>query len=412
MVETAPLPLATRTLPGRDEAPVVAADDVARLVASNTAFSLDLYAVLSDAEGNLFYSPYSISLALALAYAGARGETERQMADTLRFDLPQEQLHPSFNALEVSLAPSVPAEEDESFRLNVANSVWGQEGHAFLPAFLDTLTVNYGQRVRPVDFLGNPDEARIQINDWVAGKTEDRIRHLIPSGTIDELTRLVLANAVYFKAAWHFPFDQAATANRPFHPPSGNERDVPMMRQQSNLRYSLGDGYQAVELPYVGGEVAMTILLPDRGRFQGFEESLNGAFVEGLLEGLDYQLVRLTMPKFEFESAFSMSATLDSMGMTNAFDERAADFSGMDGRVCPSEGDLCLWISDVLHRALVSVDEAGTEAAAATAVIVGITRAEPAGPHPIKVVVDRPFLFIIRHLDTGTALFIGRVLEP
>lgn len=394
--------------------PEVAGEDLAALAQGNNAFAFDLYRALSESEDNLFFSPHSISQALAMTYAGARGDTQRQMAETLRFGLPQERLHPAFNALDLSLSPDsreAAGYDAEAFRLSVANSVWGQEGYGFLPEFLDTLAVNYGGAVRPVDFRRDPEGARVRINAWVADETEERITNLIPPDAITDLTRLVLANAIYFKAAWLNPFDEGATINRPFHLLDGSEKEVPMMRQEANLLYASGDGYQAVELPYEGSDVAMTILLPDRGSFREFEESLSGGSAQAILDGLDHQLVRLTMPRFEMESAFSLSDTLADMGMPDAFDDRAADFSGMDGQVCRARGDICLLISDVLHKAFVSVDEADTEAAAATAVIVGVTRAV-VEQDPVELVVDRPFLFVIRHRPTGAMLFLGRVLEP
>ena len=387
------------------------AEELDTLVDGNITFGLELYRKLSGSEGNLFFSPYSISLGMAMAYAGARGETERQMADSLGFKLPQNRLHPAFNALDLLLA-SLPKGGDDAFRLNVANSVWGQRDYSFLPEFLDSLAVNYGEDVRAADFRRDPEDARVRINGWVADETEERIRNLIPQGTLTPLTRLVLANAIYFNAAWLHAFDERVTKDRPFHLLDGSQRDVAMMRQQENLRYAIGDGFQAVELPYKGGDVAMTILLPESGKFEEFEGSLSGQSVRDIVESLESELVRLTMPKFEMESGFSLSDTLKAMGMPDAFDDQAANFSGMDGQLCRARGDICLLISDVLHQAFVSVDEAGTEAAAATAVIVSVTRAVGIEPDPIEVVVDRPFLLIIRHHATDTVLLVGRVLDP
>ncbi len=396
----------------RETDPDPGAADVGAAVAGNNAFAIDLYRALAKTEGNLFFSPHSISTALAMAYAGARGNTERQMAAALRYGLAQDNLHPAFNALDLSLAPQDASGDAEDFRLSVASSVWGQEGYGFLPEYLDILAVNYGEEVRPVDFRQDPEDARVRINGWVADETEERITDLIPPGALTELTRLVLANAIYFKASWQKPFDEAATADRPFHFLDGSERDVPMIRQQLNLRYARGDGYQSVELPYEGGDVGMTILVSDSGGFQEFQDSLSGQSLQDIIDSLDYESVRLALPRFETESAFSLSDTLKEMGMPDAFDDQAADFSGMDGRACRARGDICLLISDVLHKAFVSVDEAGTEAAAATAVIIGITRAVIEEPEPIELVVDRPFLFVIRHLPTDAVLFVGRVLEP
>ena len=400
----------SRSLMTRDKAPDVPDADLATLVESNNAFAFELYRAISGTDGNLFFSPHSISTALAMAYAGARGETELQMAETLRFDLPQDRLHSAFNALDLSMDPGT--EADEAFRLNAANSVWGQEGYDFLPEFLDSLAMNYGDEVRPADFRRDPEGARVRINDWVADETEQRITNLIPPDAISDLTRMVLANAIYFNAAWSHPFEERATTDRPFHLLDGTQREAPMMRQQENLRYADGDGYQAVELHYEGGEMSMAILVPDSGRFEEFEYGLSGRSIQGVVDSLDYELVRLTMPKFETESTLNLSDTLIAMGMPDAFDEESANFSGMDGQLCKRKGDICLLISDVLHKAFVAVDEAGTEAAAATAVIVGITRGVSIEPEPIELVVDRPFLFIIRHLGTGAVLFVGRVLSP
>ena len=405
----------TRSAITRDNSPEVDASNVSALVNDNTAFAFDLYKAMNDSEGNLFFSPYSISLALAMAYAGARGDTERQMADTLHFNLAQDRLHSAFNALDLSLTDQTMDDEvddSDGFLLNVANSVWTQEGYDFLPEYLDTLALYYGGGARSLDFRRNPKAASDHINDWVAEETEDLIKNLIPPDAIDEFTRLVLANAIYFKAAWDTAFDERATTNQPFHKLDGSERDVPMMRQQSNFLYTAGDDYHAVDLPYTGGKMAMTILLPDDGKFSEFEESLSGESVKAILDRLDDELVRLTMPKFETESDFSLSRTLKDMGMPDAFDDESANFSGMDGRLCRAKGDICLLISDVLHKAFISVDEAGTEAAAATTVIVAGTKAIEVDPEPIELIVDRPFLFIIRHLETDTIMFLGRVLNP
>ena len=394
----------------RQISPEATESDLASLVSGNASFAIDLYRELSNGDGNFFYSPHSISLALAMAYAGARGETEEQMADTLHFRLPQDRLHRTFNALDLAVAPDPDGKDGEGFQLNLANSIWGQENYPFFIEFLDVLAENYGEEVRDADFIRNPDDARVRINDWVSEETQERITNLIPPDAITTDTRLVLANAIYFKADWQNVFDERATADRPFHSLDGSERDVPMMRQQSNIRYARGEWYQAVELAYKGGDVAMTLLVPDSGRFQEFQDSLSGQSLQDIADSLDYELVRLTMPKFEMESTQKLSDILKAMGMPDAFDDEAANFSGMDGQVCRSRGDICLLISDVLHKAFVSVDEAGTEAAAATAVIVATTKSVEIDPEPMEVIVNRPFVFLIRERTTGTLLFVGRVV--
>jgi len=385
--------------------PNVAASDLADLVNGNSAFAFGLYHLLrEEKDGNLFYSPYSISLALAMTYGGARGETEQQMADTLHFTLPQDRLHPAFNDLDLELAKrgeGAQGKDGQGFRLNIVNAIWGQQGYKFLPEFLDTLAENYGAGLRLLDFAGNPEASRVTINDWVSDQTENRIKDLIPQGVIDKLTRLVLTNAIYFNAAWAEPFKKDLTTDGPFHLLDGSQVTVPMMRQTTSFGYAEGEGYQAVELPYDGRELAMVIFLPEAGKVETFENSLDARQVEAIIESLQYREVALTMPKFEIESDFSLVEALSAMGMPVAF-SASADFSGMDGT-----RNLC--IGDVIHKAFVSVDEAGTEAAAATAVVMKLT----AMPEPaVGVTVDRPFIFLIRDIETGTILFVGRVVNP
>ncbi len=388
-------------------APSAGNADLAGLADGNGAFAFDLYQALREQDGNLFYSPHSISLALAMTYAGAGGQTASQMATTLRFSLPQDRLHAGFNALDLELASRGEGDEDgEGFRLNVVNAVWGQQGHPFQEAFLDVLAESYGAGVRQADFVAAPEESRLAINDWVAENTEDRIRDLIPPDVINPLTRMVLTNAIYFNASWSYPFVEANTRQRPFHLLDGSAVDVPMMKTEEEFLYAAGDGYQAVDLPYAGDELSMTVIVPDRGRFREFEDSLDSVLVDRIMAGLEFRYVALDLPKFEFESQFRLGETLRSMGMSDAFDSAASDFSGMDGRSCLSGDPECLYIREVVHKAFVSVDEAGTEAAAATAVMM---QAESAPPSPVSVMVDRPFIFLIRDRETGAVLFAGRV---
>ena len=384
--------------------------ELAHLASRNSVFAIEMYKSLAAEEGNLFFSPYSISLALAMTYAGARGETERQMADTLRFLLPQDRLHPAFNNLDLQLASrqgGTEGRDEAGFRLNIVNAFWGQKDYEFLEAFLDVLAESYGAGVRPLPFVNAPEESRLTINDWVADQTEDRIKDLIPPGPpeiINTSTRLVLTNAIYFNAQWLHTFDESSTRMRPFHLLDGGEVQVPMMSETEWFGYARGEGYQAVDLPYHGGELSMTILLPDEGRFREFEGSVDPALVGRILDDIEEQNVLLTMPKFEFESKFRLDETLKRMGMPDAFDGGNADFSGMNGQSCPGGG--CLVIAAVIHKAFVSVDEEGTEAAAATAVIGDLVGGRP---EPIRVTVNRPFIFLIRDRATNTILFLGRM---
>jgi serpin B len=386
--------------------PTVNTSEQALLVEGNSAFAFKLYQALKGKEGNLFYSPYSISLALAMTYAGANGETAQQMAATLKFMLEQKRLHPAFNWLDTELASrgeGAQGKDGEGFRLNIANAIWGQKDYEFLPAFLDVLAENYGAGLRILDFITETEKSRLAINKWVSNRTERRIEELIPPGAIDTLTRLVLTNAIYFNAAWKYPFDEKVTANGPFYLLDGRQIAVPMMKQTESFGYAEGEGYQAIELLYDGNELSMVILLPASGNFGAFEEGLQAQQVDAIINDLQNTQVTLTMPQFEFDSEFSLKDTLAEMGMRDAFSPDDADFSGMTGN--PE-----LFISDVVHKAFVAVDEAGTEAAAATAVIVGTTSA-PGGPL-VEVTIDRPFIFLIRDIETGAILFVGRVLNP
>ncbi|MFN2229513.1 MAG: serpin family protein [Anaerolineae bacterium] len=385
-------------------APDVDESNLEELSQANAAFALELYQVLRKDHENLFYSPYSISVALALAYAGARGETEQQMADAMHYTLSQERLHAAFNALDQALASrgeGAMGKDGQAFQLHVANAIWGQQDYSFLDAYLDVLALNYGAGLRLVDFVKAPEEARVTINDWVSEQTEGRIEDLIPAGAIDALTRLVLTNAIYFNAAWAKPFDEKQTEDGSFRLLDGSQVTVPMMKQVESLGYAMGKGYQAVELPYDGNELSMVILVPDEGQFGAFEDALDADRLEGIVQDLRYVQVALSMPQFKIESSMSLADALAAMGMPAAFSDDA-DFSGMTGN-----HDLA--ISDVVHKAFVSVDESGTEAAAATAVIMKLT-AMPA--EPLTVTIDRPFIFAIRDIQTGSLLFVGRVVDP
>jgi serpin B len=375
--------------------PTAPAADVAAVAAGNNAFAAAAYALLASQEGNLVYSPASIRLALAMTYAGAKGQTAAEMAEVLRFDLEGEALHAAFNALDQELAsrnrvePTLDDGVERKVQLSIANSLWGQQGFTFTPEFLDTLAANYGA-------------ARQAINDWVAGETNDRITDLIPEGALSEMTRLVLTNAVYLDATWSSIFAKDATFDAPFSLLDGSQVTVPTMHQESPFPYAAGDGWQAVELPYVGEELAMVFLVPDAGRFAEVEGLLGGGLLDEVVAGLEGVEVRLALPKFEFRFKASVADLLKAMGMPTAFEPDAADFSGM------TTVDR-LFISDVIHEAFIKVDEEGTEAAAATAVIMDLTSA------PIEVIdltIDRPFLFSLYDRETGEILFLGRVLNP
>ena len=390
----------------RDPSPAVSPDDQNQLASDNLAFAMDLYHQLASQSANLFYSPYSISQALAMVYGGARGQTEQQMAKGMHFNLLQERLHPAFNALDQELAKRANAIKDQGqgFQLNIANATWGQSGFPFLSSYLDLLAKNYGAGLQTVDFANNPEGARQDINNWVANQTQDKIKDIVPQSAIDTLTRMVLANAIYFKASWMMPFQKSATQNAPFTTLDGSQVTVPMMLLDKNkLSYQKGDGYQVVVLPYVDGNVAMLLLVPDAGKFSQFEASLDAARLQSILDSLQSTDVILKMPRFTVESSFSLGDTLAKMGMPDAFNAGQADFSGMDGQ-------RDLYVSSVIHKAYASVDESGTEAAAATVAIVGLTAIMPG--EPVNLTIDRPFIFVIYDQPTQSILFAGRITNP
>ncbi len=393
------------------------------LVEENSAFAFNLYQTLikdpKNQEQNLFYSPYSISLALAMTLAGARNETERQIAETMSFILPQSNLHPAFNSLITELnsrGKGAQGTGGNGFQLNMANALWGQEGYSFLPDFTDLLSTNYEAGLRTIDFKGAPGDSRITINSWVSDQTEDKIKDLIPTGAIDENTRLVLANAIYFNADWQSKFNKDRTKDDFFYLFSKGVAAVPMMMQTTYFSYSKGDDYQAVELLYKGNELSMVILLPRDVGIEAFEKSMDAKKVDTIINNLSSTYITLTMPKFKFESGLRLNDILSDMGMPTAFipmppeklgmcSNEWADFSGMIGK-CE------LYITGVFHKAFVAVDEEGTEAAAATAVIGGTPCCSVPKPIPIEVKIDHPFVFLIRDIKTGTILFLGRVMDP
>jgi serpin B len=388
----------------RAASPGVSPADAALLVDGNNGFAFDLYGALKGNQGNMLFSPYSISLALAMTYAGARDATAQQMAGTLHYTLPQERLHPAFNSLDEELATrgqGAKGKDGKGFRLNIVNAIWGQKGYQFLANYLDLLAENYGAGLRLMDFQNAPEPSRQTINKWVADQTEQLIKDLIPAGAIDSLTRLVLTNAIYFNAAWANPFEKSLTQPDTFHLTDGHDVKVPMMRQTEGVSYLGGDGFKAVDLPYDGRQLSMLVIVPDAGKFADVEKNLSAAQMNSIIKSLSPKQVALTMPSFKFESEFGLSNTLAAMGMPVAFTDKA-DFSGMTGK-------RDLYISDVIHKAFIATDESGTEAAAATAVIM---RATAMPVSPIEVKIDRPFIFLIRDIKTGTVLFIGRVMNP
>jgi len=382
-----------------------ALNNINELAAANTAFAVDLYSALPQ-EGNLFFSPLSIYMALAMTSAGASGDTLAQMEEAIHFPFSQEQLHPVFYALMSALENRqyLPDDRGEGFTLNLVNSIWAQKGYVFLTDFLDVLKGSYDTGVLLADFAADPDAVRDEINMWVEEATHDRIVDLIPQGAITKETLLALVNAIYFNAPWAFPFDEQNTELGPFTLVDGTEVEVPLMHETELLGYAKGDQYQAVELDYNGNDLSMVVILPTPGAFEAVNSRLSPAFISQVTADLSRENVILTLPKFTVEWSDVLNDTLAGLGMPDAFNSSVADFSGIDGRRVFS-------IGAVIHKAFVSVDEAGTEAAAATAVIM-VGSAQGYQPTYYEVNVDRPFLFFIRDKETQAILFFGRVVYP
>jgi len=372
---------------------------------ANNAFALDLYANLREQPGNLFLSPHSIHVALAMTSAGARGQTAQQMANVLHFTLPQDKLPGAFAGLIKDLNTGGKIGDRELYKLVVANALWAQKDYPFHADFQNVVSANYGAALGRVDFINATEDARLEINRWVEKQTNDKIKDLLQPGVLTPLTRLVLTNAIYFKSNWANQFPKFATRDAPFHVTSDKTTQVKMMHQAERFAYLEADGLQAVELPYIGNRLSMVVLLPAKVDALGeLEKTLTGAKLTEWVGGLKARRVQLALPRFTFSSQFSLSRTLQSLGMTDAFSPAAADLSGI------ATVDK-LFIQAVIHKAFVDVNEEGTEAAAATAVAIGVKAIlEP--DQPVVFTADHPFLFVIRHRDSGTILFLGRVVNP
>ncbi len=401
--------IATILLIGPAEAAATPDSAAAALTGGNNRFALDLYAELRAQEGNLFFSPFSISTALAMTYAGARGETEAQMAAALHFPRSQSALHPALGALLDSLQAGTGGKGNE---LRIANRLWGQKGEGFYTEFLDLVQARYGAGLAELDFRGAPEEARQTINAWVEQETRERIRDLIAPGLLNTATRLVLTNAIYWKGAWAKPFEKAGTKKAAFVMASGRSADtvhVQMMYQRGRFPYTETEDFQALELPYAGSDLAMLILLPrSPGGVPALEEALTAETFAAWVKRLYRADAFVFVPRFEIIDSFDLSRTLVSLGMTDAFAPipGVADFSGMNGR-----RDLAL--SAIVHKAHVGVDEEGTEAAAATGVVMP-TLVDVYGDlnRPVMIFrAEHPFLFVIRDTRSNSILFIGRVMR-
>jgi len=387
-------------------------DDTTALVAGNNAFAFDFYGQIAGrSDSNLIFSPFSISQAFGMLMAAARENTASQMADTLHYTLPQDALHPAFAALNADLStretPNA-GSEGERLQLNIVNAIWAQEGFPFREAYLALLQDFYEGGLNFADFVQAAEAARETINTWIEDQTEDKIQDMLPPGVLNADTRLVLVNAIYFNGSWLNPFEPSATQDAPFNLLDGSIVSVSMMAQQESLGYLQGNGFQVVELPYFGNDMAMLIVLPDSDQFESVQTQLDGVWFERTRNAVSYRDVRLYMPRFEFETSLDLRTSLQQMGLTDVFDGNVADLTGMFDPAAVNEN---LFVTAALHKAFIGVDETGTEAAAATAIVVGITSA-PMPSQPVEVRLDRPFMYTIYDRQTGAILFLGQVLNP
>jgi serine protease inhibitor len=385
---------------GAEMKPLAAADRTT-VVEGDNAFAVALYGRLRNQIGNLFFSPESISTALAMAYAGARGGTASEMAKTLHFTLPPEKLHPAMGALLSELNAA-----HEGYQLSVANALWAQQGYTFLDDFLNLLKTNYGAGLNQVNFKGATEAARLTINQWVEQKTQDKIKDLLQPGALRSDTRLVLTNAIYFKGDWETQFDKAQTKNEDFHLSKAQTTTAPLMHREGRFSYFDGGTFQILEIPYKSKELSMIVFLPkDASGLSALEQSLTGSNLQQWLGQLaSVSKVIVTMPKFKMTQQFELGSTLSAMGMPQAFSS-SADFSGMTGH-----RDFA--ISEVIHKAYVDVNEEGTEAAAATAVTMrALAMPAPQAPPPVFR-ADHPFVFMIRDNRSASILFMGRMADP
>jgi serpin B len=374
------------------------AEATAAVAASNNDFAFDLYGRLAKEKGNLFFSPASLSTALAMTYAGAGGATAGEMKKTLRFTLEGKGLHAGFGMLVKALVT-----KKKGCSLFVANALWGQKGYKFLSGFLKLVKKSYGAGLQAVDFKGATEEARKTINDWTEKNTNQKIKDLLKPGVLTGETRLVLTNAIYFKGMWKAPFDKANTVSENFRTLEGETIAADMMHMRGKkFNYMKGEGFSVLEMPYAAGDVSMVIFLPDKvDGLAEYEKMADRKNMKELIAGMEKtEMEDVAIPRFTVTREFSLASVLGAMGMPTAFTQ-AADFSGIDGTKD-------LYISAVIHKAFVEVNEEGTQAAAATAVVVGL---KGMSMNP-SFRADHPFMFVILHRKTGALLFIGRVADP
>ncbi len=364
-------------------------------------FAVDLYRQLAAEEGNLFFSPTSISTALAMTWVGAAGETAKETGAVLHLDTNREKVLADYSQLLKGLAGS-----DSTYTLNVANRLWGQNSYPFNSNYKSAIQNYFGGGFEAVDFLNKPNEERQAINQWVADHTENKIQNLLPNGTINSDTRLVLTNAVYFQGNWVLPFPENQTRDRDFHTAGGSLVQTPTMRLKKSLSYYSDDSLAMVALPYKGDDLEFIVVLPhELDGLSQIEKDLHSTSLQAHIDAMQARKMDVFLPRLNLAQSFKMNSVLQLLGMNEAFSPQKADFSGMSDK-----GGL--FISSVVHKSFLKVDEKGTEAAAATGVSIAVTSMPSPSDQPTRFMADHPFLFMIRQKDTGTILFMGRLDNP
>jgi serpin B len=372
---------------------------IQEVIDANNKFAFDLYSELDKSEnGNIFYSPYSISAALAMTYEGTKGQTADEIKSVFHFP-DSNTLRPNFAAIYNDINNG-----NNAYELRTGNALWVQQDYPFLEDYLSRVETYYGGKAANLDFIEETEASRQTINDFIAEQTNDRIKDLIPAGVLDPLTRLVITNAIYFKGIWVWQFDKKDTSEQDFKITPDNIVKTPTMFMEPDkamFNYTDTGDLQILELPYKGEKISMLVLLPAENNTDMLSSLTAEKLNEYKTQLTETKLDAIYLPKFEFDTKYFMAKTLSAMGMPTAFEANVADFSGMDGT-------RNLYISSVIHQAFVKVDEEGTEAAAATAVIIGTTGISPRN----EFRADHPFIFIIQEKETGNILFLGRVVDP
>jgi len=392
----------------RDTQPLVQAGDLSAQISNNSDFALKIFQNMvsgsSQENKNIVFSPFSISQAMVMLSAGAANNTLEEINQGLMLNTDQAILHPSFNQLDLDFTSRAGTytRSDNSqgeLLLNISNALWGQTGYEFEGPFLDVLAINHGAGINLLNFTDDAELARTEINQWVATQTKDKIIDAMPPNSVNSDTRLVLTNTVYLKADWLSPFSVASTSDLEFNKLDASIVTVPFMSQRGVFAYKEEAGVIVVELPFVGDKLEMVLVMPDSVDFETYESTLTQAILNSLILSLQSTDVRLTMPKFNFKSEVSLKTELQSLGVIDAFNEGVADFSAMDGTTN-------LFVQSAIHKAFITVEESGVEAGAFTGISIGTTSAPP------SIVINKPFLFMIRDKVNGSILFLGRVLDP